>query len=351
MSGAVAVTTAVVAIGVAAAEVTTFAVVAAVGATVGAVGALTGVKELQYAGAALGAVGLVGGLATATGLIGAADVAAVAAGTTAAETASPFFSGVSGIDAEIAAWSSYGAGQAAQAASPAMDTVSAIVNPASGTVGTPVAASSPAVPAATANATEMVSAPNSVTRAGLEATQSPVTGDIPNVGPPGGGVASPAPATSSVAPPPVGSPSAPAVTTPSVPVTGETSLPGITAPSANPLDAGLPGSYGAATKAALQYGTVAADGSSATSPWADIMKWVGKNQTLVSGALMAGGSFLSGATSTLTPAQVKALEAQAEANRAAARLADIQANNMQSSMPVARRTGLINQPRVTGTVS
>lgn len=84
-----------------------FAIVGAVGATLGVVGTITKVKELQYAGAALGAVGLVGGLASAAGLFGeagalfgaASDLAGVAAGTTAAETASPFVSAASGIDA------------------------------------------------------------------------------------------------------------------------------------------------------------------------------------------------------------------------------------------------------------
>lgn len=47
-----------------------FSIIGAVGATAGAIGALTKVKELQYAGAALGAVGLIGGLASAAGLFG-----------------------------------------------------------------------------------------------------------------------------------------------------------------------------------------------------------------------------------------------------------------------------------------
>lgn len=117
MSGAISVTAAVVAIGVAVEVATPFAIIAAVGATVGAVGAITKVKELQYAGAALGAVGLVGGLASAAGLFGEAGsvlgsfsgsgLSDIAQGTSMAETASPFASAASGVDAGT--WAGVGA--------------------------------------------------------------------------------------------------------------------------------------------------------------------------------------------------------------------------------------------------
>jgi hypothetical protein len=71
MSGVVSVGVAATAIGVAAATgFETFAVIAAVGATIGAVGGVAHIKELQYAGAAIGAVGLIGGLANAAGMFG-----------------------------------------------------------------------------------------------------------------------------------------------------------------------------------------------------------------------------------------------------------------------------------------
>jgi hypothetical protein len=71
MSGVVSVGVAATAIGVAAATgFETFAVIAAVGATIGAVGGIAHIKELQYAGAAIGAVGLIGGLANAAGMFG-----------------------------------------------------------------------------------------------------------------------------------------------------------------------------------------------------------------------------------------------------------------------------------------
>ena len=80
MSGAISIGAALAATAIAATTVAevgltvgaTFAIIGAVGATVSAVGAVTKVKELQYAGMAIGAVGMVGGLASAAGLFGAA---------------------------------------------------------------------------------------------------------------------------------------------------------------------------------------------------------------------------------------------------------------------------------------
>jgi hypothetical protein len=68
---------------------------------------------------------------------------------------------------------------------------------------------------------------------------------------------------------------------------------------------------------------------------------------LAASLVQAGGAFIAGATSTLTPAQVAALNAQANANQAAANLSQRQLSNMGQSIPVASRTatppGLINQ--------
>ncbi len=99
-----------------------------------------------------------------------------------------------------------------------------------------------------------------------------------------------------------------------------------------------------------------------------ILDFAKKNPVVALGALQAGGSLLSGATSTLTPAQVTALNAQAAANDAAAALTKQQTSNLAapkavaSSAPVtgtpqplvpqaARSAGLINsapQTLVTG---
>jgi len=97
------------------------------------------------------------------------------------------------------------------------------------------------------------------------------------------------------------------------------------------------------------------------SAWAKILGFAQKNSSLTMGGLMAAGSFLSGAMSPLTPAQVGALESQAANNLAAANLARTQdelfqmrLQNMRAPMPVASRTarppGLVNSPPpITGT--
>lgn len=106
---AVAIVGAVAAIGIAGGTVASvgltvgavFSIVAAVGAVAGAVGTIAKVKELQYAGAALGAVGMIGGLASMAGLFG---------------EASSLFGGAGGLMGSGSI-----PGQAAQAASAAAD--------------------------------------------------------------------------------------------------------------------------------------------------------------------------------------------------------------------------------------
>jgi hypothetical protein len=99
----------------------------------------------------------------------------------------------------------------------------------------------------------------------------------------------------------------------------------------------------------------------------NILTFANKNQLVAFGALQAGGSLLSGLTSTLTPAQVTALNAQGAANDAAAALQKQQTANLApvTGTPAtlvpqtqpqptqsAATPGLINQapqqPSVTG---
>ena len=74
------------------------------------------------------------------------------------------------------------------------------------------------------------------------------------------------------------------------------------------------------------------------------MDFVGKHPTLAFGALQAGGSLLSGMTSTLTPAQVSALQAQAAANNAAAALTQQQAANLAMPKAVASSAPVTGTP-------
>lgn len=88
--------------------------------------------------------------------------------------------------------------------------------------------------------------------------------------------------------------------------------------------------------------------------------WAKDNQLLSYGVLQAGGSFISGLTNPLSPAQINALNAQASANNAAAALANRETENMKGGVPVASVTGkvapggIINNsavktPLITGT--
>jgi hypothetical protein len=76
----------------------------------------------------------------------------------------------------------------------------------------------------------------------------------------------------------------------------------------------------------------------------DIMGFVQKNPMLAYGALQAGGQFLSGLTSTITPAQVSALNAQAAANQAAANLTAQQTANLAGPKPVATLAPVTGTP-------
>jgi hypothetical protein len=62
------------------------------------------------------------------------------------------------------------------------------------------------------------------------------------------------------------------------------------------------------------------------------------------GALQASGSLLSGLTSTLTPAQVAALQAQANANNAAAALTQQQTANLAMPKAVASSAPVTGTP-------
>jgi hypothetical protein len=70
-----------------------------------------------------------------------------------------------------------------------------------------------------------------------------------------------------------------------------------------------------------------------------------KNSPLATyGILQAGGSLLSGLTSTLTPAQVSALNAQAAANNAATALTTQQTANLAGPKSVAQSAPVTGTP-------
>lgn len=351
-----AVGVAVVAIGIAAEVGTTLAIIAAVGATIGAVGAVTGSKELMIAGGVIGAIGGIGALASSAGIFGsAATLGEVAAGTTAAETASPF-GAASGIDAEIGQWASYGSNAGAtlsgapsvSAAAPAVDNTLDVVNTVTGNVNTasePLGsvtanAASPNVnPAVAADAT-----PNATSTGEASATLENF--GTPNTTPPG-------------AAPGVAAPQAPGTADPSA-VTNSVlnGNAGVVTGKVGPLNAesliNAPNSTGitmvrGATTIPSSVSAPLGSGSG-SGIFSQLMDVIGKPGvgTLASGVVQAGMSFLSGATNGLTPAQIAALNAQAEANQAAANLSRMQQANMSGNLPVASRTPLVRSPPVTG---
>lgn len=380
---------------------TAFAITAAVGATVSAIGSVTGDRTLTMIGAGVGAVGGIGALATSAGLFG---TAAAGGMFDAAGGAGPAFLGgesslgaAAGGAAETAGaiGSSLGAADPAMAGMVSPDTFMAggqtdIFNEIAAQMNVPgvfdggeggafaggdtlpgnadIMASSADVTPAVATDTG-VGGMDGTDPTSLGGTDDPI--DIPATGRAQGGglidqggqtppIDSTAPATGQPTPAvaaPTGAPRpvmAPVNPAPSAPVgqvaPGAPDASGF--PTARPAtwyDAGLPGSGAVAQRAAAGVGGVPANPD---STWATIMGMIGKPGvgTLLSGAIQAGGAFIAGATSSLTPAQVAALNAQAESNHAAANFHTEQANmlrlqqaNMSGPMSVAHRV-----PRVTG---
>jgi hypothetical protein len=76
----------------------------------------------------------------------------------------------------------------------------------------------------------------------------------------------------------------------------------------------------------------------------DLLNFATKNPVVTLGLLQAGGSLLSGLTSSLTPAQVAALNSQAAANNAAASLSTQQQQNLAMPKAVASSTPVTSAP-------
>ena len=347
--------TAVVTDAIAIATLNPFAIVAAVGSTLGAVGAVTGNQTLSTIGTVIGAVGGIGGLANAAGLIDVSDVfgsdianatsgglggwmsggagAAGGSGGVATDTGSFGLSGAPTTGYDFADNSGAFGGLGSGGQPPSI--VDGITGQLQGVTPTVDTAAAPSV-------TPTVAADGTMgTASGSSSARADIFGDP----------TTPAAATDQAATTTSSGGSPPAMTTPASPATGV----------ANPMDAGIPGSSTAAQNAAAVSGKVTFP--TPPSTWGTISNWIEGHPSLALGALMAGGSFLSGATSPLTPAQVTALNAQAEQNQAAANYANQQTQllqrqqaNMAQPLPVASRspTGLINMPRlapVTGQVA
>lgn len=389
MSGAVTATFAVVA---AMTAVEVFTAVAVVGAVVSGVGMVTKSKELQIAGMVLGAVGGIGGLAASAGLFAgeaavelgtvaatdaaswAGDVAAVApaaeftnaagqytmAGLQAANMPGGAIPGVDiisevagtvavpDIATEITNWSNYSATDilpdAATNMGPTGGAVTPELNPSYLDAGTPVPGTEP-VPTDSAMTFNADGSPNYYNAPdGSQIAQGNgeggTLGTANNPYADGTGANLPGTASPSSAATPPGTPSV-------------TPTPAPAAAPADPLAAAnanvsFPGGGG-------PLGPSGRAGGKESSIWSSISDFLDKRGTgpLLGAAIQAGGAFIAGATSSLTPAQVAALQSQATQNQAAANLADKQAQilarqyaNMTGGVPGAVRT-----PRVTGLIN
>jgi hypothetical protein len=132
-----------------------------------------------------------------------------------------------------------------------------------------------------------------------------------------------------------------------------------------PTASQTPGGWSWGVNNAQGTATIANPGAGDDSALGGVLGFMNKNPVVALGMLQAGGSLLSGWTSTLTPAQVAALNAQAASNNAATAMTNQQRTNLAmpkataSSSPVtgtpqqlvpSSPAGLINQPlpKVTG---
>lgn len=375
--------------GAVAAGGTTLAIIGAVGAVVGAVGAITGVKELAIAGTVIGAIGGIGAIAESAGLLGevgsflglggseSGNVASMATGATEvarevgdnaswatdvvnASTATPVEgltvgSGLHELQQFNAASGLAGEGAAGAGAQAAVDPIRHF----SGEAPDPhnyfpdMSGYSPEQLEQMARNGAPISQGDSVPP--LQTVEAP-RADL--VKPPQGSSATPSP----------GDPATPGGVSATTPGQVSGNAPGASQVNgkvdlATPYNSSIDPATGQTTLTAKANGTVLASPVTGTvdggaSTWTKILDTLGKPGigTLASGLIQAGSAFVSGATNSLTPAQVAAYNAQADANLAQANLARQQQQLLQSQManasavPTATRRpgGLINSTAPEG---
>lgn len=305
--------------------VTAFEVVAAVGATVGAIGVVTKDKTLSTVGLAIGAIGGIGGLASSAGLLGAAAAsdapifgAAPAASTSAFGGAASDASSAAGygptsaFDTGNAAGAGAGMSTADAASSGTINFVAGMDQPpptdltTMSTTSENVADPAKALTAANGAATDTT---NNILSGGTGTSLPGQTGS--------GADAQAAVDATGVPPPP---PSGLGTTNPATGQNIENAVDPVTGKITSLPDSGSGGIF------------------------SGILAFANKNPVATLGALQTAGSFLSGATSTLTPAQVDALNAQAAANQAVA--AQTTRQNTVLAMPksVASSTPVTGAP-------
>jgi hypothetical protein len=319
-----------------------FETIAAVGAVLGVVGQVTHVKALSFAGLALGAVGGIGAFASSAGLLGsgAVDLGAGATAGTDAASSGVVESVASGGVVDNTSTFTQAASEGATSAAPD------VTGAASGAGGFIDNTSTFAQGAGGVGFSDVAGAVKPVIQA-ADSANAPAgndhaTGNDASAAGTSGGFNSgkdliAANGSVTLPPnPPAGTPTTVAATTsqpgpaPEVGGNGAFKLgpgPGAVPGNAPGTDAGgIGGAFG------------------------KLVDYVGQHPVVGLGALQAGGSLLTGAFSTLTPAQVALANAQASANDAAAAQQRLQTNNLQmpkavaSSVPVSGQAQLVPSP-------
>lgn len=270
----------------AAGTLTTLAAVTAIGATVSAVGAVTHNKTLSMIGMGIGIVGAVGTLASGAGLFDNVTDLFGPSSMSAADTASlaSDAASMSGAAAEALP----GSIAAAAGASTAADLTTAM-----GAINT--GAFNPVVA-------------NSAALAPAEGNAAAIAGGAPG-----------------------------------------TALSGAISPAAADAVSGATGSALTSPMGTPDFASMFKMPAIANSDVSGgLMAWAKDNPMLAFGALQAGGSFISGLTNPVNPAQIDALNAQSDVNRATAELLRRQTANQGAALPTATISQVTGAPAQSG---
>lgn len=312
-------------------------IVAAVGATLAAVGSITRDKTLTMVGGAIGAIGAIGSLASAAGIFGSAPASTLfgpstaastadtsaSAGSTFAEGLTPTATGEASAGVESGGFDAAGAASAdAQSAGTITDISAQMQQP-------PPAGGYTSLSDVSQNSTDSGLASAGTTNTSASNTTGLINGTTASTETPGTVGAAAADTT------PPGEASNQAID-----LTG-------TEPPRPPNDLGtLDPNTGQTITSAVDpvTGKIVSEPGGSSGVFGSILKFAQDNKVVTAGILQAGGSLLSGLTSTVTPAQVGALNAQAAANNAAAALAQQQLQNLQMPKSVASSTPVTGTP-------
>jgi|SRR5580765_8158004 len=321
-----------VGIGITASALTVgFGTIAAVGAVTSAVGMVTHNKALSIAGAVLGGIGGVGALASSAGVFGAASAASVAPATPAAADIASAGT-VSFIDSGNFAAEGAGAVEGANVVSAADVAASAAALPTAVDTGSFAAQGAAGIGLSEAlgaakpalglfNTTQEPTGTGTPSQPELDAHAALVNKGL---------------ATGNAPPPAAVLPS---------------NVPGGNAPltsaGQNAAGQGVPGGDQPLSGRSLVGDAALRNQQDNKGAFDTVLNFAKENPLVSLGVLQAGGSLISGWTSqSLTPAQIKAYEAQANANDAATALQKQQTANLAMPKAVASSTPVSGQAQL-----